>query len=74
MKKNLGLGFMIIAVVELYLQKPGDPMFKKFSPKALKGIKEFAKVLKERKKNDPAFTATKTTLKGLINEVTKRTD
>lgn len=71
---NAKLGFYIIAVAELYLQKPDDPMFKKFSPKAFKGIQEFAKVLKERKEKDPAFTTAKTTLKELTDEVKKRTD
>lgn len=72
-KINARLGFYIIAVAELYLQKPNDPMFKKFSPKALKGIQEFAKVLKERKEKDPRFNSTdKNILRELTNEVTKK--
>jgi len=37
----------MVIVAEIYIQKPNDPFFKRFSPEALWGVKRLAKSLKK---------------------------
>lgn len=48
MKNKYGMNCQMCATAELYNQKPDDPMFKKFSPDAMKGVKALAKALRDK--------------------------
>lgn len=48
-KRELMLKFQMIATAQLYMSRPDDPMFKKFSEKAMKNIKLVALEIKKAK-------------------------
>ena len=41
--------FLMVATAELYNQRPNDPVFKKFSPKAMENVKLLAESLQKAK-------------------------
>jgi len=47
--KKLSMGYQMVALAELYNQKPDDPTFEKYDTKAMKGIKLLAAALQRAK-------------------------
>lgn len=45
--QEMQLKWKMVTTAEIYLQRPDDPMFKKFKPEALEKIKLLAKVLQK---------------------------
>ena len=55
MKKNYHYGTLevkLIAIAYIYIERPNDPMFKKYSPEAMIGIKNLANSLKKNIKSE----------------------
>ena len=42
--------YQMIALAEIYNQRPNDLIFKKFSPKAIRGIQRLAEALQKARK------------------------
>ena len=42
--------YNMVAIAEIYNQRPEDPMFKKFSPEAMKGVQRLAEALQRARK------------------------
>ena len=49
-KSEMQKKYQMTALAEIYNQRPEDPMFKKFSPEAMKGIQRLAEALQKARK------------------------